>query len=187
MGKRSDKAQSYIDKAKLMDWDDLDGLWSEIKSEQTLGWDNGAALEYLVVRAFERCGLPVEYSYDVPPAGNPAEQIDGIVYMDGLAFLIECKDKKSNDVGVIAKVRHQLDRRPPTAFGCIFVVGSFTQPALLLTDLTPPQRILLWEHDDIESALQHRNFGAALLLKYRNLCRFGLTDRSNLYRSLEVP
>lgn len=186
MGKTSDKAQAYVDTAKVMDWEDLDALWGKIKSGITDGWDDGKALEHLVVRGFEKSGMNAEYPYEVPPGGKPVEQIDGIVYHHGLAFLLECKDKDSNDVSVIAKMRHQLDRRPPTAFGCIFVAGTFTLPALLLTDMTPPQRILLWQLGDIEMALRDRNFMDVLVKKYRDLCRFGMTDYSPFYRMLEV-
>lgn len=95
------------------------------------------------------------------------------------------KDKASNDVSVIAKMRPQLDRRPPTTLGCIFVSGAFTWPAVHLTDLTSPQRILLWQQDDIEEALLDRKFGKVVLNKYRNLCRFGMTDCLPNYCSLE--
>lgn len=186
MAKNSKKAQSYIDLAQGMDWPELKELWTAIKAGSTAGWDDGKALEHLVIRAFELNKLDAEYPYDVPPGGNPVEQIDGIVYWENLAFLIECKDKESNDVSVVAKMRHQLERRPSTTFGCIFVAGSFTPPALLLTDMTPPQRVLLWQAEDIENALEHENFATVLLKKYRHLCRFGMTDYSPFYRSLEI-
>lgn len=186
MAKSSKKGKSYIERSRQLHWSDLRRLWRQIASERTPGWDEGKALEHLVVRAFELGGHDVEYPYEVPPAGTAVEQIDGIVYWQNLAFLIECKDKERNDVGVAAKVRHQLERRPSTTFGCIFVAGSFTPSALLLTDITPPQRIVLWQATDIDDGLRLEDFGSVLLKKYRHLCRFGMTDYSPFYRSLEV-
>lgn len=68
----------------------------------------------------------------------------------------------------------------------IFVAGAFTEPALVLTDMTPPQRVLLWQLDDIEKAVTQEDFVTVLLGKYRHLCRFGMTDYSPFYRTLEV-
>lgn len=149
MAMPSTRTIEYEKRAKAMDWPALKTLWEQIKHDDTPGWDAGKALEYLIVRAFEQSGLQVEYPYDVPPGGNPIEQIDGLVYFNDLVFLIECKDRDAADVAVIAKVRHQLDRRPPTTLANIFVAGAFTAPALILADLTTPHRTLLWNMDDI--------------------------------------
>jgi hypothetical protein len=187
MAKPSKKALAYIEAAKAMQWPQLGDLWEEIKSGSTPAWDKGKALEHLVVRAFELSGIEVGYPYDVPPVGKPIEQIDGVIYLDQLVFLIECKDSDSVDVGVIAKMRHQLERRPPTTFGCIFAAGRFTESALIVAGLTPPHRLILWNKGDIETALGSKNFGSALLTKYRNLCRLGMTDYSTDLMKRELP
>jgi hypothetical protein len=186
MATPSSKTVSYEKRAQAMQWPELALLWQAIKDEDTPTWDDGKALEYLVVRAFELSRLEVEYPYDVPPGGKPIEQIDGLVYLNDLAFLIECKDKETADIQVIAKVRNQLERRPPTTLASIFIAGEFTTPALILTDLTSPHRITLWTLDDIESAVKARDFRSPLLDKYRHLCRFGLVDHSPHYKDLEV-
>ncbi|MGV7207581.1 hypothetical protein ACLB1G_06985 [Oxalobacteraceae bacterium A2-2] len=137
------------------------------------------------MRGLELSGLEVEYGFNVPPAGKPIEQIDGAVYLNELVFLIECKDMARNDMAVIAKIRHQLERRPPTVFGCIFVAGVFTKPALDVTDITAPQRTLLWQEEDVFAGLEQQDLRAILLRKYRNLCRFGMTDYAHLYQGME--
>jgi hypothetical protein len=123
---------------------------------------------------------------DVPPGGQPLEQIDGLVYLNDLAFLIECKGRDTADVEVIAKVRHQLERRPPTTLASIFVAGTFSAPALVLADLTSPHRVTLWARPDIDAAVEARDFKSVLVEKYRYLCRFGLLDHSPHYKNLEA-
>src|SRR5690349_9117283 len=134
MAAPSEKARRYRSKAEKMGWPQVAALWEQIKRDDTPNWDAGKALEHLVVRAFALSGLEVEYPYDVPPGGEPIEQIDGIVYLDGLVFLLECKDKDKVDIEAIAKLRNQLFRRPDTAMGCVFVANEFTAPALTLAD-----------------------------------------------------
>ncbi|HEY9802108.1 MAG TPA: hypothetical protein V6D25_17230 [Leptolyngbyaceae cyanobacterium] len=84
------------------DWDDLSILWSEIKTKNTSNfWDEGKALEYLVLRAFQLDGAEVAWPYTVKVQDRIVEQIDGVVYVDSLACLIECKDT-SQEVNIEA-------------------------------------------------------------------------------------
>lgn len=186
MATPSEKALKYRSDADRMGWSEIAALWEKITRDDTPEWDSGKALEHLIVRAFALSNLEVEYPYDVPPGGDPIEQIDGIVYLDGLAFLLECKDKEKVDIEAIAKLRNQLFRRPDTAMGCVFVSNEFTLPARTLVDFAVPHRILLWPGADIESAIAARDFAGALRAKYRHLCKYGLTDHSPNYRKLEV-
>lgn len=186
MAAPSSKAVAYKQRADAYSWREIATLWDQVKAGETPDWDNGKALEYLVVRAFRLSGLQVEYPYDVPPGGKPIEQIDGLVYLGELAFIIECKDTKDAvDMEVIAKVCNRLARRPPTTMGCVFVAGSFSTSALLLADLTTPHRVTLWTQDDIEASFRASDFKATLEKKYRYLCQFGLVDHSTHYRELE--
>jgi hypothetical protein len=107
--------------------------------------------------------------------------------MDGLCFLLECKDEDATDIEAISKLRIQLLRRPESTLGCVFTRQRFTEPALVLTDLSIPHRILLWSEDHIGNALANEDFVTALRAKYRNLCMYGLTDHSPYYETLEVP
>jgi hypothetical protein len=70
--------------------------------------------------------------------------------------------------------------------GCVFVNGTFTEPALLLADYMVPHRILLWGRSDIARAIEIQDFKSALRQKYENLCMYGLTDDSPNYKALEV-
>jgi hypothetical protein len=182
----SDKTVDYRARAARMQWTDLDALWGEIKKGVTPDWDDGKALEYLVPRAFQLSALEIEYSYDVPPGGKRIEEIDGLVYLDNIPFLLECKDKESSDITAIAKLRNQLLRRPDTTFGCVFVAGEFTEPALILADYSVPLRILLWSGGNIENGLRQRDFAAILREKYRQLCMYGFTDHSPNFKELKI-
>jgi hypothetical protein len=174
----SEKALEYKTRAQGLSWEALRRHWRRIKEGSTPEWDEGKAFEHLVIRAFELSKLRVEYPFDVPPGGSILEQIDGIVYLAETPFLIECKDKESVDVLAIAKLRHQLLRRPPVTMGCVCISGEFTLSALVLADLAIPQQIVLWSEKDIEAALARKDFKSPLMVKYRDLCRYGLTDHS---------
>jgi hypothetical protein len=182
----SERDEGYVKTAEAMGWSDLADLWEQIKVGDTPEWDGGKALEHLIVRGFILSRLEAEYPYDVPPGGKPLEQIDGLVYLQCYAFLLECKDKDTVDIEAIAKLRNQLLRRPDTTFGCVFAADRFTAQALVLVDFSVPHRILLWSGVDIEDCVRRNDFAAMLLDKYRHLCKYGLTDHSPNYKELEV-
>jgi hypothetical protein len=82
----------YESKILRYDWNDLFGLWKSIESGNTPEWEPGKALEYLVLRAFQIEGAEIRWPYKVRMDGAEIEQIDGVIYSDGLACLVECKD-----------------------------------------------------------------------------------------------
>lgn len=184
MARLSPTAIRERERAEGLQWDDLERIWREIQNGRSGGWATGRAFEYLVVRALALSGLRVEYPYNVPLAGAPLEQIDGMVYLREIPFLIECKDRRGVDIAAVAKMRNQLDRRPPATMGCIFTSGRFTSPATVLADFTAPHRITLWDKHDISDAIRARDFAAKLERKYHELCMFGMTDHSPHYLGL---
>ncbi|MDZ8050592.1 MAG: restriction endonuclease [Aulosira sp. ZfuVER01] len=151
------------------DWDDLIILWSEIKAKDTSNfWDKGKALEYLVLRTFQLDGAEVAWPYSVKIQDTIVEQIDGVVYTDSLACLIECKDEtKEVNIEPIAKLRNQLLRRPATAIGSVFSRSGFTEAAVTLTGFVAPQTILLWGGQEIEYSLTNKCICKFLVKKYR--------------------
>jgi Restriction endonuclease len=143
-------------------------LWGQIQSGETPGWEPGKALEYLVVRAFEIEDASVRYPFSVQLEGTVVEQIDGVVFSDGLSCLVECKDQVSNiSIDPIAKLRNQLLRRPARAIGLMFSTTDFTSAAIILAQYSGNQAILLWDGQDLEYALRHRQMRIGLLKKYR--------------------
>lgn len=156
---------------------DLLTLWRAIAEKATPEWPDGKALEYLVLRAFELEGAQVRWPFRVHVADEEVEQIDGVVYTDGLACLIECKDEaKPVNVEPIAKLRNQLLRRPSATIGIIFASQGFTEPARILAGFVAPQTILLWSGVELSYALQHRFMRAGLLMKYHQCIERALPD-----------
>lgn len=174
-------------RADGLTWTDVERLWREVQDRRAPGWDAGKALEHLVIRAVALSGLRVEYPFEVPLAGRVLEQVDGLVYLGDVPFLVECKDRQSVDIGVIAKLRNQLQRRPPSTMGCVFSSGSFTGPAVVLANFAVPHRITLWSREDITEGVALRDFAGLLRRKYHELCMFGLTDQSNEFPDLKAP
>lgn len=160
----------YEKKISEYGWDELSFLWKLIeKGKSDNEWESGRAFEYLILRAFQLDGLKVRWPYNV----GGLEQIDGVVYSDGIAFLIECKDHAEPvNIEPIAKLNHQLARRPPTAMGIVFSRSGFTDPAVTLT----PPRILLWEGDEVNYAIRKRYMRGGLMEKYCNCIENGLPE-----------
>lgn len=135
--------------------DILDMFQRLVKGEEIVGWPQGIAFEYLIIRCFEIAGAHVEYPFRVEIDGNMVEQIDGSVRTDQIYMLVESKDWQSKiDIQPIAKLRHQLGRRPACVMASVFSVMGFTQPAQTLTRYTPPLNVLLWEGIEIEKMLE---------------------------------
>jgi Restriction endonuclease len=170
---------NYQQKISTYDYPQLLDLWTAIQAGETPGWDPGKAFEYLVVRAFELEGAAVTYPFSVNLGGTIVEQIDGAVYSDGLACLVECKDQEGNlAIDPVAKLRNQMLRRPLGIVGLVFSSTGFTEATKILARYGASQTILLWDGSDVEWALQNRQFRSGLLAKYRYCIERGLSDYS---------
>lgn len=72
---------------------DLLELWRQITDEEVQpqqkfsgkSWDPGKAFEYLILRAFEFEGAEVRWPFSVELGGENVEELDGVIYTDGLA------------------------------------------------------------------------------------------------------
>lgn len=183
----------YERKIRQQDYKKLVKLWDKIKAgEKVKGWDEGKAFEYLVLRGFEMEGADVRYSYSVTigevvysEEKVAAEQIDGAIYLGGLSFLIECKDRSENiDIETIAKLRNQLLRRPAGVIGVVFSRTAFTDAAVRLARFVSPQAILLVTGAEIDAALRERYLCRGLMAKYRACVEKGMPDY-NIERGLK--
>lgn len=169
----------YKDAIKKLDWDDLKMLWYERRDNPELQkqWKKGKFFEYAILRAFEIEGAEVKYPFSVsyPLAVDDGkeivEQIDGIIYEDGLTVLAESKDYEDNtiDIEPLAKLQVRLKRRPTPVIGCIFTATGFTLPAQILIESLMPHTILLWNYNDIKYCFNNHCFREGLRLKYRNV------------------
>jgi hypothetical protein len=162
---------------KKLRWPGLQRLWEAIKERDTPGWDEGKALEYLIIRAFELDGAEVKWPYSVPLFGEEVEQIDGSVRLAGLYGLVETKDEADKiAVAPIAKLRSQLLRRPAGTVGLLFASKQFTEPAIQLAHFTFPQAVLLWSGEEIDHCLQRKKIGGFFERKFRACVDFGTPD-----------
>ena len=174
----------YKTRIQSYDMAQLHELWQNIQQRNTVSnWEKGKALEYFVLRAFELENAEVHYPYSVPMdrENNPMEQIDGIVYTQGISCIIECKDtEKSINFEPIAKLRSQLMRRPSSAIASIFSMAGFTAPALTLLNFIYPQTILAWDKDEITYCLKNESFCNSLVKKYRKAIELGTYNFSTI-------
>lgn len=169
----------YKSRIRTMGWARLRALHERLIEGRLEGWEPGKAFEYLILRAFELEGAGVTWPYVIQlspsEASGDTEQIDGAVYVDGLACIVEAKDtSKTVPIDPIAKMRNQLLRRPSSSVGLIFSRGGFSQAALTLVRFVGPQTILLWKGDEVAHALKHRAFREGLQKKYRLSVEQGL-------------
>jgi len=163
----------YVERISAFDRADLVTLWWEITQGQAPEWAPGKALEYLVLRAFQLEDAQVQWPYRVThgdESGETLEQIDGAVYTDGLACLVECKDKNERiNIEPIAKLRNQLLRRPGSAIGMVVSRSGFTEAAVTLARFAAPQAIVLWDGEEVGYAIRRECVRSALVKKYRCL------------------
>lgn len=125
----------------------LHRFWEQILDGSTPGWDDGKALEFLVLRAFEIEGAVVRWPFGVELDTHLVEQIDGVIYTGNLACMVESKDWTIPiPIEPIAKLRNQLLRRPAGVVGAVFTTSpdGFTPAAATLARFLAPQTILLW-------------------------------------------
>jgi hypothetical protein len=170
-------ASDYEQRVLSYGWEQLRDLWQGIEARNTIGWDPGKALEYMVLRAFELEGVEVTYPYSVVLEDEELEQIDGALYVNGLACIVECKDLAGRvNIEPIAKMRNQLLRRPASAIGVVFSHGGFTSTATTLARYIAPQTVLLWTGEEIGYALDHCCFSAGLTRKYRACVEQGVPN-----------
>ena len=163
-------------------------LWQAIKARHTPDWPPGKALEYLILRAFQLESAHVTYPYDVrikevmapydiDDRNDTIEQIDGAIYCDGLACLVEIKDQAQPiKVDPIAKMRNQLQRRHASTIGVVFSRNGFTSPVFIFAQSLSPQMILLWNGEEIEYSLKQSRMRDSLIKKYRACIEKGTSD-----------
>lgn len=168
--------RDYIERVKDYNWADVARLWDGVAQCSTPDWDAGKALEYVVLKGFELSGASVRWPYTAKLFGERAvEQIDGMIYIAGMAATVECKDysvpssraKRSVGYDAIAKLQGQLSRRPSALIGCLFASGNYTETAVLLTHFTKPVTILCWNGTDIDRCIHQRDFVQGLQQKFR--------------------
>ncbi|HEX5751980.1 MAG TPA: restriction endonuclease [Archangium sp.] len=146
-------------------------------------WPAGVLLEYLLLRAFQLEGAEVTWPYRVYRDGVLLEQIDGVVYFDGVSCLVECKDMtRPVDTSTIVKLKSQLLRRPRTTIGALFCTGEVSEAASSVMNMLPPPDVLLWEGEELEQALREQRLLAGMRRKLRHAVEMGFAEVKPLDR-----
>ncbi|MCX6378732.1 MAG: hypothetical protein NT023_04540 [Armatimonadetes bacterium] len=167
-------AVNYVEKIRQFTRQELIAMLDKLLAGEAIEeWASGKAFEHVILRAFELESATVKWPYRVKdPLGKSQrdmEQIDGAVYHDGMACLIEAKDESGHiTIEPIAKLQYQLSRRPVGALGLMFSINGFTEPAKLLACFAHPMRILLWEGNELRVYIERSAMCKALTLKYRH-------------------
>ena len=138
-------------------------------------WEPGKAFEYLVMRMFELDQAKVTYAFPVHFEEDPIEEIDGVVHLDSLSCIVECKNQ-SNPVNPtpVSKLRNQLLRRPNHTIALLFSTSGFTSPAYIIANFMMPQTILLWNTDEIDYLFENRSICNELISKFRHSVKTGM-------------
>lgn len=168
----------YVAKIRRCDKRQLEAMLQQLSGGQPIpGWSRGKAFEHLILRGFEIEGAEVVWPYEVKVERKTVEQIDGAVHCEGLYCLVEAKDYSDPiTIEPVAKLRNQLARRPPGALGLIFARNGFTEPAIYLTRMNNPLNVLLWEFEELQTAVNDGAMRRALVTKFKVAVERGTPD-----------
>ncbi|PTL75334.1 hypothetical protein [Vitiosangium sp. GDMCC 1.1324] len=172
------RSGEYQRRVLALDHSGLLALWGHLRAGVSPpDWPGGVLLEFLILRAFQLEGAEVTWPYRVYQAGVLLEQIDGIIYFDGVSCLVESKDvTRPVDAIAIVKLKSQLLRRPRTTMGAVFNTGRFSATALSLARMLPPPDVFLWEGAEIDFALQGQRLLEGMRRKLRHAVETGFAD-----------
>jgi hypothetical protein len=160
----------------------LRALWEILDAgDAPRGWTAGAAFEYLVVQAFRLNGMRTHWPYRVPGVDGSrevVEQVDGLVWLDSVCFMIESKNEAARvDFDPIAKLTVRMMRRPSSMVGVLVSRIGFTEPAKIMARFLSPQTVLLWEGSELGYALRNDDgMREALSQKYEAAHKYAMPD-----------
>ncbi len=171
-------AKSMMEEARGWDRDQLLEIWEMLKGgEEVPEWAPGKAFEYLVVQAFRLEGAEVRWPFQVtyPQKFGLMEQLDGLVYLEHRAFLLESKAlTEPAAIEAVAKLRFRLESRPPATMAVLFSISDFTRPTEVFTQFASPLNVLLWARADLDIALRSESMVEGLRQKLEYAIEYGL-------------
>lgn len=163
------KKDFYYEDIKTFNRKELLSLWNSIKHRTEKS--DGKEMEFLFLRAFELEKAEVVWPYlvydTVGSSKQILEQIDGVIYSDGMSFLVESKDRRDkSDFTLISEFRDKVCKRPGGTMGIFFSKNGVTPPAITKLE-NQMQFVLLWEGAELDSPLKEGCMREGLIEKYR--------------------
>jgi len=138
----------------------------------------GVEFEYLMIRLFELSGLNICY-----PIQQKTEQIDGVIYLNQIPFIVESKFYKKDkiDIEPIAKLMIRMQARPSYTMGLIIAKPGVTTAAIEYMKFLQPKNVIVFQGDEIDTAIntatvKNKLFYALLETKARALIERGIFD-----------
>lgn len=180
---------------RAKDWEDLESIWLGLmgnaddlestspifREHKITARDAGYVFQTWVVESLRLSNGDVELPFQVRTADetNVREEIDGVLYDDGKAYLLESKFVRNPlNFEPIARLHLMAERRPPTTIGLIFAPFGFTAPAVESAQELRPLRVLLLDRPDIELALRKHDMLTVVRVKYRDAVKYGRTGKA---------
>ena len=125
----------------------------------------GDVFERWVLEAFRLSGMQGHNAFRVPlrTSANTQEQIDGLIFDDWQAFLVEAKFwTQKVDFGPIVLLHDIVERRVAGTLGLFFSAFGYTGPAADCAAFLRPIRVLLFDATDLNWALQQESFKGSM-------------------------
>ena len=125
----------------------------------------GDVFERWVMEAFRLSGMQGHNAFRVPlrTSANTREQIDGLIFDGWQAFLVEAKFWTPRvDFSPIVLLHDIVERRPAGTLGLLFSAFGYTTPAIECAELLRPIRVLLFNAEDLNWALQQESFKGSM-------------------------
>lgn len=115
--------------------------------------NSGVEFEFLMIRLFELSNLYVCY-----PMPNKIEQIDGVIYLNQIPFIVESKRHSTKiDIEPIAKLMARMQARPSFTMGLIIALSGVTSAALEYMKYLQPKNMIIFQGSEIEKAIENAN------------------------------
>lgn len=136
----------------------------------------GYVFENWIIQGFRLNGSDIDppFSVSINPGADerPSHQLDGLLFTDSREFLVESKFTQV-DFTPIARLHLLVESRPIGTMGILFAARGFTIPAIDLAHIQRPIRVLLFNRQELEYALQANDFLGAVRLKLRRAVKYG--------------
>ena len=116
----------------------------------------------------------------MPAAGDDRtlEEVDGVLFIDWQAFLIQSKfwPSRGVDFAPIVEFNDQVRGRPPATIGLFFAAFGVTPQAVEKARVLSPNHLLIFKRWDIDHAIEVKDILGIVIAKWRRAVKYGISD-----------